>query len=53
MVLALWMQGGFALWFDCIFAGPPGCEDDITTLSTAPGAPDTHWHQTVVLLPDR
>ncbi|KNC84112.1 hypothetical protein SARC_03656 [Sphaeroforma arctica JP610] len=44
---------GVCLWFTCDFAGPPGNEDDITVLSTAPGqtlAKSTHWKQTVVML---
>lgn len=36
-----------------MFPGPSDSAEDVTVLSTAPTAPDTHWHQTVVLLPDR
>lgn len=41
------------MWFDCEFPGPEGARDDRTILSTSPEKDDTHWHQTVVLLPDR
>eukprot|EP01089_Gocevia_fonbrunei_P000224 TRINITY_DN10230_c0_g1_i1.p1 TRINITY_DN10230_c0_g1~~TRINITY_DN10230_c0_g1_i1.p1 ORF type:complete len:239 (-),score=47.58 TRINITY_DN10230_c0_g1_i1:4-720(-) len=37
---------GFCVWFDVVFAG-----DTTVVLSTAPGTPDTHWKQVVVLLP--
>jgi hypothetical protein len=36
-----------ALWWDVEFEGSA----ETVVLSTAPGAPDTHWHQTVILLP--
>jgi ubiquinone/menaquinone biosynthesis C-methylase UbiE len=39
--------GGFALWFDVSTAVPGGVRE---VMSTAPGAPTTHWHQTVVPL---
>ena len=38
---------GFALWFDVIFH----TDDKIVTLSTSPRTKQTHWKQTVVLLP--
>jgi protein arginine N-methyltransferase 1 len=38
---------GFALWFDVIFH----TDDNIVTLSTSPRTKQTHWKQTVVLLP--
>ena len=39
---------GFACWFQVEFEGP-GC--DTVTLSTGPEADETHWKQTVVMLP--
>ncbi|XP_053673039.1 protein arginine N-methyltransferase 6 [Anopheles nili] len=44
---------GFCIWFDCTF---PGNEQDHhmlehTSLSTNPSAPETHWKQTVIPLP--
>lgn len=38
---------GFAFWFDVIFH----TDDKIVTLSTSPRANQTHWKQTVVLMP--
>ena len=38
---------GFACWFDVEFEG-----DVDVTLGTGPEAPETHWQQTVMLLPD-
>ena len=38
---------GFALWFDVTFEG-----DNPVTLTTGPSAPQTHWKQTITLLPD-
>jgi hypothetical protein len=38
---------GFAFWFDVIFH----TDDGIVTLSTSPRVKQTHWKQTVVLLP--
>ena len=40
---------GFAYWFDVEFDS--GGEKRVV-LSTSPSSPDTHWHQTVVILPD-
>ena len=39
---------GFAFWFDVIFK----TDTDIVTLSTSPLEPDTHWKQTIALLPN-
>lgn len=38
---------GFCIWFDVRFPG-----DDEVTLSTSPKAPETHWKQCVVVLPE-
>ena len=38
---------GFAFWFDVIFH----TDDKVVTLSTSPCVKQTHWKQTVVLLP--
>lgn len=38
---------GFAFWFDVVFT----TDSDSVTLSTAPGSPETHWKQTIALLP--
>lgn len=38
---------GFALWFDVVFV----TDDDVVTLSTSPASEDTHWKQTIALLP--
>lgn len=38
---------GFCIWFDVGFPG-----DDELTLSTSPKAPETHWKQCVVVLPE-
>lgn len=40
----------FCLWFDVQF--PVNDDGLMVTLSTAPTEPDTHWKQTVILLPD-
>jgi hypothetical protein len=37
---------GYAIWFEV------GFPNEAVTLSAAPGAPSTHWRQTVVWLPD-
>lgn len=39
-----------ALWFDVEF--PVNDDGLLVTLTTAPGEPETHWKQTVILLPD-
>lgn len=39
---------GICLWFACTF---PSYTTEPVTLSTEPGEPDTHWKQTVVVLP--
>ncbi|KFB43014.1 AGAP008846-PA-like protein [Anopheles sinensis] len=46
---------GFCIWFDCTF---PAAESDEqmsseVILSTNPSAPETHWKQTVILLPEQ
>lgn len=38
---------GFCIWFDVRFPG-----EDSVTLSTSPQAPETHWKQCVVVLPE-
>ncbi|KAM8717611.1 hypothetical protein ACLKA7_004328 [Drosophila subpalustris] len=38
---------GFCIWFDVRFPG-----DETVTLSTSPHAPETHWKQCVVVLPE-
>lgn len=43
---------GFGLWFRCVFPGPAGNEEDCIVLDTSPGQPQTHWKQSVILLPD-
>lgn len=40
---------GICLWFACTF---PAYSTEPVTLSTEPGEPDTHWKQTVVVLPN-
>ena len=44
------MCHGFALWFETAFPADDGAA--AVTLSTAPGAPRTHWQQSVLLLPE-
>jgi hypothetical protein len=39
---------GFAFWFDVVFT----TDDDVVTLSTSPASPETHWKQTIALLPE-
>ncbi|KAH8306682.1 hypothetical protein KR044_006525 [Drosophila immigrans] len=39
---------GFCIWFDVRFPGEKGI-----TLSTSPLAPETHWKQCVVVLPEK
>ncbi len=41
---------GVACWFECEF--PPDDSGASVVLSTSPFAPQTHWKQTVVVLPD-
>ncbi|EGC39266.1 hypothetical protein DICPUDRAFT_27193 [Dictyostelium purpureum] len=38
---------GFCIWFSCYFDG----SKKTIELSTAPGAPETHWKQTTILMP--
>lgn len=40
---------GVCLWFDVEF--PANDNGDVVTLSTRPSEPDTHWKQTIILLP--
>lgn len=52
-VMAIQKQGkyqGICIWFECRF--PSSDDSQLTTLSTSPDSPPTHWKQTVVLLPD-
>jgi hypothetical protein len=39
---------GFAFWFDVVFV----TDADVVTLSTSPAQEQTHWKQTVALLPE-
>lgn len=39
---------GFAFWFDTIFT----TDSETVTLSTGPESPETHWKQTITLLPE-
>lgn len=39
---------GFAFWFDTIFT----TDSETVTLSTGPESPETHWKQTIALLPE-
>ncbi|XP_061394623.1 uncharacterized protein LOC133330168 [Musca vetustissima] len=41
---------GFCIWFDCRFPGDS--YENAVILSTAPSAPNTHWKQCIVVLPD-
>lgn len=41
---------GVCIWFDCEF---PIIETDSVILNTGPSQPETHWKQTVVLLPEQ
>ena len=40
---------GFCFWFDVIFEG--NTEEETIILSTHPGKEETHWKQTIFLLP--
>ena len=42
---------GFAIWFDVKFPKDPNNGEEVV-LSTAPGAPKTHWQQFAVKTPD-
>ncbi len=39
---------GFAFWFDVVFT----TDSESVTLSTGPGSPETHWKQTIAILPE-
>jgi predicted RNA methylase len=39
---------GICIWFDVVFTG----SNELIVLDTAPGLPDTHWKQTIILLPE-
>lgn len=41
---------GVCIWFECEF--PPDDSRNSVVLSTSPLAPQTHWKQTVIVLPD-
>jgi len=41
---------GFCCWFEVIFEG--NTEDETVILSTSPDKEETHWKQTVFMLPD-
>lgn len=46
-----------AIWFDTRFAYGEGSRDsgagpDVVVLSTSPAAPETHWEQALVVLPE-
>lgn len=41
---------GVCIWFECEF--PPDDSGNSVVLSTSPFSPQTHWKQTVVVLPD-
>lgn len=41
---------GVGIWFECEF--PPDDSGNSVVLSTSPFSPQTHWKQTVVVLPD-
>lgn len=43
---------GFCLWFDCGFPSSSGNFEDMTVFSTSPKAPETHWKQCVIVLPE-
>eukprot|EP01057_Protomagalhaensia_wolfi_P001397 Protomagalhaensia_wolfi_Nauph_80__1396@NODE_1838_length_1313_cov_368_385400_g1374_i1_p1_GENE_NODE_1838_length_1313_cov_368_385400_g1374_i1NODE_1838_length_1313_cov_368_385400_g1374_i1_p1_ORF_typecomplete_len367_score51_91PrmA/PF06325_13/1_7e16MTS/PF05175_14/3_1e12PRMT5/PF05185_16/1_6e10Met_10/PF02475_16/1_7e10Methyltransf_25/PF13649_6/2_1e09Methyltransf_31/PF13847_6/4_7e09Methyltransf_18/PF12847_7/9_1e09DOT1/PF08123_13/4_4e08Cons_hypoth95/PF03602_15/8_3e08Methyltransf_3/PF01596_17/1_4e07PCMT/PF0 len=40
---------GFLLWFDCIF---PTCTSEALLLSTGPGKAQTHWKQSLIIIPE-
>lgn len=42
---------GFCIWFDCRF--PSDSYEDAIVLSTSPKAPETHWKQCIVVLPEQ
>uniref|UniRef100_A0A182J705 type I protein arginine methyltransferase n=1 Tax=Anopheles atroparvus TaxID=41427 RepID=A0A182J705_ANOAO len=46
---------GFCIWFDCTFPTDEtgGQTKTEVILSTNPSAPETHWKQTVILLPEQ
>lgn len=44
---------GICLWFTCTFPFPKGPDNlEPVTLSTEPEEPETHWKQTLIVLPN-
>ena len=43
---------GVCIWFDCSFPTADSHIVNQVVLSTSPNSPQTHWKQTVILLPD-
>lgn len=41
---------GLCIWFNCQFPTKP--QSDVVELSTSPFDEDTHWKQTVIVLPE-